>query len=393
MMFNSKISLKIILLTIFSVLLIIPVSTLGTTNSNEIVINPKIIVDIIPPDISDVGHFPDPPDNNDLILVNCTVTDAYGISFVGLYYREVGTSTFNFSSMLRVDSTDVYETEIGAYDEPGFEVEYYIRAHDMNTNVAFANNGGEYYSFTVISFDHDLPLISSITHTPNSPTEQDDVVFKCIATDMSGISKVELNYRVDGGSWITREMVETETSTYSYTSSSFDLGVLIEYQINATDDSYNNNSVVDNNDGEYYNFEIIKYDTTGPTISNITVEPAEPYNDILINITCTITDDYNHVDETKLIYRVNNGEWQTVDLVKITATIYKVQIGPFEKNDLVEFYVSATDTFNTPNEAIDDNNGNYYSFTVEKNTLTANFYIYIPIIALTAFHLLNKRRK
>jgi len=48
----------------------------------------------------------------------------------------------------------------------------------------------------------------------------------------------------------------------------------------------------------------------------------------------------------------------------ISGDIYSVTIGSFAVSDTIEYYITAVDNSANHNEAIDDNSGLYYSFTV-----------------------------
>ena len=392
---NNKLNslLKLVSLTIFLLLIISPIK--GQSILDEEIKNEDLSPNFnSPPAISNVGHFPTQPDDNDQIIINCTIVDpSGGVSKGIVYYRELGEPTFSDYVVMTEISSNLYEAEMGTFDA-GLEVEYYIWANDTLGVSSVENNSGEYYSFTVTSSDIDNPLVSSIMHLPANANDADEVEFRCIATDISGIYSVELSYRVNSGAWTTENMIEIESSTYAYNATPFDYQDFVEYKINATDNSLNYNSKVYDNDGEYYNFTVLKYDTTPPVISNIQINPAEPYSGIKINITCTIIDQYNEIEFARLYYRVNEGEWLYVDFILESGDVYLAQIGPFEKNDFVEFYIYAKDSFTSNiNELIDDNSGDYYSFTVLKNTLTSNLFILLPIFAIATLSVLYRKRK
>lgn len=384
---------KLIPLTLFLLLLINPIN--GQSIFIDEIQNDDLSPDFnSPPEISNVAHFPAQPDDNNQVIINCTIVDtSYEISKAIVYYREIGDPTFDNYTLMTEISTDKYEAEIGPF-EAGLQVEYYIWANDTGGASSFDNNSGENYSFTVLSSDNEAPQVSSIMHIPANANEEDYVEFRCIATDLSGINSVELSYRVNNGSWIIEEMLEIESSTYAYNATPFKYQDFIEYKINATDNSLNYNSKVYDNDGQYYNFTVLKFDTIPPVINNVQISPTEPYSGKTINITCSITDDYNDIELAILYYRINEGDWLYVDFAHISGDVFQAQIGPFEKNDLVEFYIYAKDSFNfNINDVTDDNNGNYYSFTVLKNTLTSNLFVLLPIIALASLSILYRRRK
>ncbi|MHA1352710.1 MAG: hypothetical protein ACTSPP_08000, partial [Candidatus Heimdallarchaeaceae archaeon] len=93
--------------------------------------------------------------------------------------------------------------------------------------------------------DTKTPSITSVTHTPSAPTENDAVVISADITDESGIQVVTLYYRVNSGSWSAVNMTLTSDSTYEATIGPFDANDIIEYYIVAVDNSSNHNKATD----------------------------------------------------------------------------------------------------------------------------------------------------
>ena len=384
------------LLVFFSGLLIIPLVTQISINNgfsgdyNDLIVN--VPVDKKGPVIADVAHYPAAPDNSQPVIVNCTITDATGIDIALLQYREQGGTAYTNITLTKVGVTDVYEASIGPFKASTI-IEYRIYAMDNSTNQNFSieDDGGSNYIFSVE--DVLAPIISAVSNTPSEPSEVDYVKFNCDVTDESGVLSVVLSYRRNSGSWITKNMTKTSSKTYAYTTTTyFACDDLVEYKINATDNSTNHNFRVADNGGDYYDFTVVRFDDTGPTITNITVNPEIPVHGIKINITCTVTDDYSDVGEVKLHYRVNNGSWVTVSFNHTTGDNYLASIGPFNISDIIDFYITATDAYHTPNDAINDNDGDYYTFTVEKNTDLASFYMIIPIISIGVLALFRRKK-
>ncbi len=66
-----------------------------------------------------------------------------------------------------------------------------------------------------------------------------------------------------------------------------------------------------------------------------------------------------------LHYRVNNGNWASESLILTSGDTYKTTIDVFLIEDLIEYYITAVDNYIAHNIATDDNDGSYYSFTIE----------------------------
>jgi len=118
-----------------------------------------------------------------------------------------------------------------------------------------------------------------------------------------------------------------------------------------------------------YNF-IPRYDADivllagPPLISNTSIDPALPQPEDSVTVYTTIVDD-GSVEEAKLYYAVNDGAFTSEDLVYTEGVGYSLNIGSFANNDVISYYVSATDndagTSVDPEGAPDDS---VYSFVI-----------------------------
>ncbi|MCG3224152.1 MAG: right-handed parallel beta-helix repeat-containing protein [Candidatus Heimdallarchaeota archaeon] len=104
-------------------------------------------------------------------------------------------------------------------------------------------------------------------------------------------------------------------------------------------------------------------DNDSPLIVDITHSPSTPSELDTITINATVTD-ASGVQSVTLHYRINGGVWIEVNMTHISGDLYSVIIGSFSISDTIEYYVSAVDNSTNHNEAINDNSGLYYSFTV-----------------------------
>ncbi len=275
-----------------------------------------------------------------------------------------------------------YEVTIGSFSYDDL-IEYYITAIDdsPNHNSATDNNGGSYYTFTILSGDVTLPVITAISHSPLIPTELDSITISCDVTDASGLQYVLIYYRIDGGSWLSSYMTLTTGDTYDITIGSYDYTEVIEYYIRAIDNSGNHNSATDNNGGSYYSFTVISSDTTNPTLNTILYDPTSPTNYDSINVTCYAFD-ANDILSVSLHYRINGGGWSSIAMTLLSDNIYSVVLDPFAGGDIVEFYITAIDDSAAQNIATDDNGGLYYSITITQYTAPTPIAYLIPMITM-----------
>ncbi len=325
--------------------------------------------DVTGPTISAISQTPEPANDTETITISCDVYDANGIQSVTLYYRINGGSWTDVSMTFTSGST--YEATIGsfAYDD---EIEYYIVAVDdsPNHNEATDDNSGIYYSFTIEASDIDGPTIENILHQPATPTELETITINCDVTDPSGVQSVTLYYRIDGGDWMSVSMTNIVDSTYNATIGLFAYEDFIEYYITAVDNYETHNIATDNNGGSYYSFTIGASDVSGPTINDIVHTPTNPTDAETVIISCAVTD-LSGVQSVTLYYRVNSGSWTDASMTLTTGSTYEVSIGSFAYAADIEYYINATDSYITHNNATDDNSGNYYTFTIASSDVTA----------------------
>jgi len=61
-----------------------------------------------------------------------------------------------------------------------------------------------------------------------------------------------------------------------------------------------------------------------------------------------------------------------------TGSTYQATIGPFTAGSVLEYYITALDNSTSHNEAIEDNSGLYYSFTI--SIYITEFLMFSPIV-------------
>jgi len=106
-------------------------------------------------------------------------------------------------------------------------------------------------------------------------------------------------------------------------------------------------------------------DTTPPTISNPSqippadnVQPNQP-----VTVSVNVTDTQSGVKNVTLWYSINSGNWQSVSMTYNTTTsLWEAEILGQPLNTNVTYKIEAFD--NAENKAINDNAGNYFTYTV-----------------------------
>ncbi|MHA1186467.1 MAG: hypothetical protein ACTSSK_06265, partial [Candidatus Heimdallarchaeota archaeon] len=347
--------------------------------------------DLTGPTITNVHHIPVAPNETEVVDFNCTITDPNGIQYATLHYRINSGGWLGHS--LALDVNDNYIATRGPFTVGDF-VEYYISAADDSTqgNIGTNDNSGMYYSFNVTSADGTPPEITNIGHSPTTPNDEDPVVFHCDVTDASGVYSVNLYCRFNGGSWSQILLMPSTGDTYSGGLGGLDYLDFVEYYVNATDDSLNQNFIVDDNSGLYYSFVVVTTDSTPPEINLVQHDPIIPTELSSVNISCYAWD-VNGIANVTLHYQVDYGTWTEVDMTITTINVYLVTLGSFAVGERIDYYITAFD--NIGNEATNDNNGQNYYFLVDSSTTTTPVPVvyFIPFVIMISFIVIFRKRK
>jgi hypothetical protein len=320
------------------------------------------------------------------------LSDDFGISEVILHYR-VNSGSWDQVDMMLFNYRN-YTGSIGPFDVGDF-VEYYFTAKDdsSNHNSAIADNGGSYYNFTILNIEFVKPIIEQVHHIPTIPNEIETATINCTITDDSGVQSASLYYRVNNGDWSEQAMTYDTNDIYLATIGPFNYDDYIDYYVTAIDNSAYHNIATNNNSGLYYRFEIAASDTTPPVITNVAKDIENPYAGQVVNVTCTVTDT-SGIKSVILYYRINSGFFEPMDMILISGNTYKATFDSLIVGSFIEYYIKAIDNSSIQNDAVNDNNGDYYSFTVGASPITNNFVLFLfpTILAATLLSLAKKKK-
>ncbi|MFW9922572.1 MAG: hypothetical protein ACFFDW_04695 [Candidatus Thorarchaeota archaeon] len=257
-MFAKFSDLKIKLVFYLALIGVLLFSSIGMNSLTS-----ETIEDSIPPTITDIGYYPAAPLQTTPVLINCTVTDNFGVQSVTLYYRINGSSWID-KAMAKIGN--VYENTTELFSVNDF-IEFYIVAVDSSPahNTATDNNGGSYYSFLVGFDDLDAPVISNVIISPTNPTTSDYVTINCTVTDISGIKFVSFYYRINGSEWYQTAFTHLSGDIYQIKLYPYLNPVFIEFYITAYDNSTNLNLGINDNSGSYFSFYVTTIPPTTET--------------------------------------------------------------------------------------------------------------------------------
>ncbi|MDP2364147.1 MAG: sialidase family protein, partial [Ignavibacteria bacterium] len=173
------------------------------------------------------------------IDVYAVVTDVWGLQSVQCEFRINGGSITTITMSLVSGNT--YKGTLSGSVNIGNLIEYRIKATDNSNqhNFGYSPVSG-YYSFNLLD-DLNAPVI---THTAigSTPQVRWPINVTADATDDVGVSSVQCEFRVNGGTINTFSMPFVSGNTYRGTfTGSVAIGDLIEYRIKATDVSPQSN--------------------------------------------------------------------------------------------------------------------------------------------------------
>jgi hypothetical protein len=102
-------------------------------------------------------------------------------------------------------------------------------------------------------------------------------------------------------------------------------------------------------------------------ISNIVQDPTVVNPTQSVIVTCDVIS-LEGIASVELHYRVDGGSWQSVQMILVSGTTYQGTIPAQSSASLVEYYVTATNVLDFTN--VNDNEGDFYSYTVTTPTTT-----------------------
>lgn len=206
------------------------------------------------------------------------------------------------------------------------------------------------------------PIISNVESSPVNPNPGENITISANITDLSGIFSATLHYNIDSGAVIDVPLQWKNGDIYQVEIGSFIFGQVIRYSISAIDNTPDQNVAIDDNSGSDYSFEIV--DTISPTITNVYHSPSDPIVGDSISVYADI-EDASAITTAELYFQVNSDEgWTSMSMAVHGGTTHHVNIGSFSEDTEIRYYIKAND--GSDNEAINDNEGNYYSIYIPR---------------------------
>ncbi|MFW9830377.1 MAG: hypothetical protein ACFFD8_01175 [Candidatus Thorarchaeota archaeon] len=321
----------------------------STSGRLEILFDDFYLYDDPAPQLSSVSRSPINPDHQEAVQVLANAIDQ-DLETVLINFRVDGGSWQKVT--MSHQAGDTFSGIILGQDHNSV-VEYFITANDTWGLTTTALDGGSYWSYTVT--DQTAPSIDNLIQTPSPVGYLDSVNITAeITEEGSGIQKIDLFYRIDGGVWQNNPMVSTGSTGYYAIIGLQPYNTFVEYYVNVTDN-------VDLQDiSSTYSYTVT--DTIPPVITNVAHTPTPVEYTDSPTVSCNATDAQSGVSTVVIYYRVDGGGWNTVSMSSTTGTGYAGNIPAQSWNVLVEYFVNATD--NAGAWDVDDNLGVYYTYTV-----------------------------
>jgi len=313
---------------------------------------------------------------NETQIITSKVTDLYtdkessGVKTVRCYYWNGTQWTSVIMTLYEGGQFDGnYSTILPALSY-GVQGSFYIWAEDEQGNTAIANNNSNFWNYTIT--DSISPIIYAPSYTnPVTYYELINVTVRVTephgSGNQSGVDTVICYY------WTGTNLEYLTMNRQSGNEFDGIYGCSIPYQT-----SYNthffyiwandtvNNIAQNNNNGNNYSIDV--FDDVGPVISEINIINTPITYNMTANVTCRISEPAlaRGVSSARIIYDNGSGP-VNVQLVRFAGNdydgYYYYLIPSMDYGTTVQFYIWATDKVFNP--TTDDNNSNYYSYTVE----------------------------
>ncbi|MEM2900616.1 MAG: hypothetical protein QXT63_07470, partial [Thermoplasmata archaeon] len=221
----------------------------------------------------------------------------------------------------------------------------------------------------IIDLDNVLPNIIGLDYN-STPTENMQIYINYSITEIGGgLNNTFVRYTTNN--WVSftdavGECISGDyfSGAYSVSIGSYSAGTLIEFAVLAKD--FSGNEFWLNNNSQNYKIQVIagsEGDTTGPSITNVLINPVNPSPSDIVNITAEITDASSGVKNASVRWTSNN--WQTFqdsEMANSVGNTWFVNLGSFSAGTTVEFALYAYD--NAGNLAWNNNGSMNYHFTV-----------------------------
>jgi len=196
------------------------------------------------------------------------------------------------------------------------------------------------------------PTIGSVSHTPTSPLETEDVSISANITDSDGtISLAKVKWGTASGNYINNISMTADGDNYSGTLSAQAAGTTVYYVIYAEDNDAGSTQSTE------YSVSFSSSINDLPVISDVTILPGEPNERDTVTISANIIDNDGTISSAVLKWKLASSETTHEIDMTFSDDKYSCEILPQHKFETVYFMITATD--NKGGETL-YNDGRYY---------------------------------
>ncbi|NVM52338.1 MAG: hypothetical protein HWN66_01460 [Candidatus Helarchaeota archaeon] len=296
-----------------------------------------------------------------------------GIATVLFYYHDG--STWNVLTMNQLNGTpfDAYYRGIIPEVSYGVDVLFYIWANDTANNPSINDNSGANFSYFVDDFWGPTIYSPAVTNAPIAYNMTANVICRVVEptvpANAAGVDIVILSYD-NGTHWnnltMSRYFGNVYDGNYSALIPELAYGTLVRYWVWVNDSA--NNPSFDDNSGSYYSYVVD--DLWAPIIgtpgqNDTVIEYTEAVNITVQIIEPLIPASASGVQTVTLSYWNGSG-WTNVTIFRINGTnfdgFWSGVIPPYAYGTEVAYQIYARDV--AGRETVNDNNGNYFNYTV-----------------------------
>ena len=312
------------------------------------------------PMIANVNTYPVVPTAGVNITISAVVVDTEsGVNGVYLVWTTDGWATVKENKM-NLTTGDTYSYMIGAY-AANTVVIYCIKAVDNVGHVAWANNNGANFQFTVQNPQTAPVYIWGTYYQPTNPNPTTAIYIS--TTTNNGVS-VEIVWTTDN--WVTINHTPMYVTYVSHAPpynayhggslGPFAANTTIKFALHGT--NIYGNEGWDNNNGLDYTIVVTENgDSYAPSISSTTFTPETPTPTQNVTISTSVIDSESGVMSVIMHWTPNS--WVTIydtNMTFIGGDVYACTIGPFADGTRIEFAIRAEDY---AGHVAWDNNGGY----------------------------------
>jgi len=283
------------------------------------------------PSISNIQKSPASPTNEESVTISATITDSDGsISSAVIKW---GTSTGSYPNTITMTGADnSYSGTIGA-QPAGTTVYFIIEATDNES----AKTTSAEQSYVVSSTANENPVITNIAFSPANPESTESVSVTATITDSDGsISTASVKWGTTSGTYSNSVNMSNSGDNYSGIIPAQANGTNVYFIISATDNSGGNSESAE------YDYEVSDPTLLPPTISNVSINPANPTADDNVIVSGSISDDDGTIETVILKWKVVGGTFTDVNM-NLSGDKYYGQIPKQTAGTTINYTVVAID--------------------------------------------------